>query len=192
MDHRRLCRRPREFPAAVRLDRRPCRPAPHLPDRPHDLRRRVAPVQPRTVGRMARRLSHGAGARRLDAQSGCDVDHHQCLHRAARTRPCHRHLGWRFGYRHRARPAGRRHAGRIRRVAGHLLDQPSDRSDRPDGRGAVRSRLPVAAPAPVRPARPAGDGGAAGQLRLRDHPKRPAQDGFRRRRFRCSPLLPAR
>ena len=60
-------------------------------------------------------------------------------------------------------------------------------ADRPDGRGAVRSRIPVAAPAPVRPARSTGDGGAAGQLRLRDHRGGPRRMAFGANTFAVRP-----
>ncbi len=43
----------------------------------------LAAVQRRSEPRLADRLSHAAGDRRLDAQPGRDVDHSQRLHRRA-------------------------------------------------------------------------------------------------------------
>ena len=43
---------------------------------------RIAAVQPRADDRRARRVPHGAGARRRDAEPGRDVDHRQHVHRA--------------------------------------------------------------------------------------------------------------
>ena len=48
---------------------------------------------PRAEPRLADRLPDGAGGRRLDAQPGRDVDHHQHLHRPARAGPGDRGVG---------------------------------------------------------------------------------------------------
>ena len=97
---------------AVGLDRRPARPAPHVPDRPADLHAGLAAVQPRARARLARRVPDGAGRRWLDAEPGRHVDHHQHVHRAARARPGHRRLGRRGRHQHGARPGDRRRPGR--------------------------------------------------------------------------------
>ena len=60
---------------------RPGRPAPHLPGRAGPVHRRLAAVQRRAGSGLADRVPDGAGGRRLDAQPGGDVDHHQHLHR---------------------------------------------------------------------------------------------------------------
>ena len=72
---------------AVGLDRGPGRPPPDLPGRPGDLHRRLAAVQPGARASAGCGLPHGAGGRRLDAQPGGDVDHHQHLHRTRASGP---------------------------------------------------------------------------------------------------------
>src|ERR1700733_11019226 len=71
---------------------------------------RLAALQPRAESAVADRLSDAAGRRRLDAQSGCDVDHPQRLHGRARARPGDRALGRHRGSELRARAGARRGA----------------------------------------------------------------------------------
>ena len=88
---------------ARRLDRRPDRPPHGLPGRPGRSSRAGSLLcSARPEPRLADRVPDGAGGRRLDAQPGRHVDHHQHLHRPARTGPGHRrvgrrgrHLAWR-------------------------------------------------------------------------------------------------
>ena len=62
-------------------------------DRPRAVHARFAAVQHGARTRLAHRVPDGPGGRRLDAQPGRDVDHHERVHRPARTRPGDRRVG---------------------------------------------------------------------------------------------------
>ena len=127
-----------------------------------------------------------AGRRRIDAQPGRDVDHHQRLHRPARARPGDRRVGRVGRDQPRARPDRRRRAHGERRLARDLLDQRADRARRGGADRAVRARVARAARAAARSGRPGARDRHAGVAHLRDHrgARRPA--GPRRRRSACS------
>ena len=89
---------------AVGFHRRSAGTPADLRDRPRRLLCRFAAVQPGAQPRAARRVPHGAGRRRLDAQPRRDVDHHEHVHRSRGARAGGRRLGgggraspWRSG-----------------------------------------------------------------------------------------------
>ena len=154
------------------------------PGRLHDRLGRCAPLAPEP--RLADRLPHGAGGRRLDAQPGRDVDHHQHLHGPARACPRDRGLG--RGRRHLdgRGAAGRRPARGLGRLALDLLDQPAGGPGRPPAHPAVRPRVPRAQGPPPRPGRPAPGDRAVRLPDVRDH------RGADARRSASSPRLRGR
>ena len=118
---------------------------------------------------LAGRVPDAAGRRRLDAQPGRHVDHHEHLHRARRAGPRDRRLGRRGRHQHGARPAGRRRAGGDGRLARDLLGQHPGRPGRARADRAVRARVEGAARPPGRPGRPVARHRDAGVADLRDH-----------------------
>ena len=126
--------------------------------RPRRVLGRLAAVQPRAERRAARRLPRAAGGRRLDAEPGRDVDHHQHVHRPARARAGGRRLG--RGVRHLdgARADRRRHARLLGRLAVDLLINIPVGLAAIVADAALHPRVAGAAAAPVRSRRPgAGD-----------------------------------
>ena len=132
---------------------RPVRPQAHVPDRPDGVRLRLAAVQPRAEHRDADRRAVPAGHRRLDDESGGDVDHHAGVHRPRGARPRDRRLGRRRRHLDGAGSDRRRCAHRVRRLAGGVLDQPADLCARDPAHRDLRARVQVGDDARRRPDR---------------------------------------
>src|SRR5262249_8258239 len=81
VDHRYLHAHTGEPADARGRDGGSVRAAPGVPDRLDGIRTRLAGVQPRAEYRNPHRSQVFAGDRRVDAESGCDVDHYAGLHR---------------------------------------------------------------------------------------------------------------
>ena len=196
LGRQRLPDRLRRPAAARRPHRRPDRPAPHLPDRPRRLHRRLAAVRGRPDAGDADRRALRPGRRRR-ADLGRDPrDDRDDVPRAARAGEGDRRLRLRRLRRRLDRPAGRRRPDRGDQLALDLLHQPADRhrhraagalrlvEDRPGHRPQAGADLPGAALLT----------GGADARRLHDPQvtehgwgSTPHARARRRRRSRCSP-----
>ncbi len=119
------------------------------------LHARLAAVQPGAEPGLAGGVPDAAGGRRLDAQPGRDVDHHQHLHRPARAGPGDRRLGRRRRDQPGARTGDRRRAGRRRSAGARSSGSTSRSGSRPSccARGSCRSRRRRARAGSIRSAR---------------------------------------
>ena len=136
LGRQRLPDRVRRPAAARRPDRRPDRPAAHLPDRARRVHRRVAAVRGRAEPGHADRRALRAGRRRR-AHLGRDPrDDRDDVPRAAGAGQGDRRLHVRRGRRRLDRPAGRRRADPGDQLALDLLREPADRRRDRAGRAA--------------------------------------------------------
>src|SRR6202012_5555051 len=169
VDHRRIHAGDCQPADVLRLHGGSHRAAQDVPDRLGPVHPRLAGVQPGARPGLADRLPDAAGGRRLDAQPSGDVDHHQHLHRRGRAGPGHRGVGRRFRPEHGARAGRRRRAGRLGRLAGHLLGQYPGRHRRHHPDRPVRAGVAGWAAPPARPAGPGARHRDAGHAHLRGH-----------------------
>ena len=178
----------RRLPSPRRPARRPLRPPPPLPDRPHDLHPRLARLRPGDLAGVPHRGAGGAGLRRRDRLGGRALVDHDPLHRACRAREGDGHRRLRALRRGDRRRASRRRPHRRALLA---LDLPRQH---PRGRGGLRA-LPRAAsgrsgpgsrPAPRHRGRGHGDG-VAHARRLRDRERERGRLDVGPRRSGCSP-----
>ena len=136
----RVSDRVRRPAAARRADRRPDRPAAHLPDRAGDLHRRVAAVRAVAEPGHADRRALRPGRRRR-ADLGRDPRHDRDdVPRAARAGQGDRRLRLRRRGRRLDRPARGRRADAGDQLALDLLRQPADRRRDRGGRAAAGRR----------------------------------------------------
>ena len=114
----------------------------------------VAGLQPRAGRRLAHRLSRPSGRRRRNAQPGRDVDHPQHVRGSARAGAGDRGSGCRRRHQHGPGADPRRRPRRAQ-LAGRIPGQHPHRAGRHRPHGALRPRVPRAAPrgAPIRSAK---------------------------------------
>ena len=180
VDDRRLHAGAGEPADARRLDGRPGRAPEDLPGRSGGVLARVAAVRAGAEPRLPDRRAGGAGDRRLDAQPGGDVDHPQRVRGPARAGDGDRCVGRRVRPQHGARASRRRRAGGFRQLARGVLRQRPDRACRDRAHGAVRARVPRAAPATARPGGAGARDRRAGEPHLLDHRGTPGRLDLRR------------
>ncbi len=179
LGRQRLPDRLRRAAAAGRPDRRPDRPAPHLPDRARRVHRRLAAVRGLADPGHADRRALRAGRRRRPDVGGHPRDDRDDVPRAEGAGQGDRRLHVRRGGRRLDRPAGRRRADPGDQLALDLLREPADRRRDRTGRAAPgrgsrgdRSR-PGCGPSRRRAADRRPDAG-----RLHDPPGRAARLGL--------------
>ena len=112
------------------------------------VRRELAPLRPRLVGRLADRVPRAAGARRRAARSGRALAADDDVRRGPRAQPRARDLRRRLGQRRRGRRPARRAAHLVPELVVDLLHQ------RPGRRRRDRAHAAAAPGEPRRPAAP--------------------------------------